>query len=96
LVENAINHGLRKKKGTGIVKVSIVPVIEGIMVSVEDDGQGIPADKLERLLDTKTGRGIGLWNIDRRLKKLFGKGLMMSSTYGEGTKVSYTFPSEVN
>ena len=96
LVENSINHGLRKRKGTGIVKVSIVPVIEGLMVSVEDDGQGIPADKLEGLLDTDTGRGIGLWNIDRRLKKLFGKGLMISSTYGKGTKVSYIFPSEVN
>jgi sensor histidine kinase YesM len=92
LIENAINHGLRKKSGKGIVKVSILPVSEGLMVSVEDDGQGIPEEKLKVLLETDNGHGIGLWNIDRRLKKLCGKGLSITSIYGKGTKVSYTIP----
>lgn len=96
LVENAIKHGLRKKSGKGIVTVSVMPVPEGLMVCVEDDGQGIMADKLEGLLCTDTGRGIGLWNIDQRLKKLFGKGLTINSIYGKGTKISYTVPLEVS
>ena len=65
------------------------------MVSVEDDGQGIQEEILKVLLETDNGRGIGLWNIDRRLKKLCGKGLSITSTYGKGTKISYTIPLEV-
>lgn len=96
LIENAINHGVRKKRGKGIVTLSVEAVDHELVISVEDDGQGIPEDKLEVLLEKNTGRGIGLWNIDQRLKKLYGKGLTINSTYGIGTKVSYTITKEMN
>jgi two-component system, sensor histidine kinase ChiS len=92
LVENAITHGLRKKGGSGLVTISVIKVTEGVQVAVEDDGQGIPADRLDSLLSSDSGRGIGLWNIDRRLSKLFGKGLTIESNPGKGTKVSYIIP----
>lgn len=95
LVENAIIHGLRKKGGSGTVTLSVKRVDGDLRVSVEDDGQGIPADRLEVLLTPEDGHGIGLMNIDRRLKKLFGKGLEIESSPGKGTRVSYTIPSEV-
>lgn len=95
LVENAIIHGLRKKGGSGTVTLSVKKADGSIQVSVEDDGQGIPADRLALLLMPDAGHGIGLWNIDRRLRKLFGKGLDIESSPGIGTRVSYIIPSEV-
>lgn len=93
LVENAITHGLRKKGGSGTVTVSVKKNAEGILVSVEDDGHGIPAEKLKILLTQESGQGLGLWNIDRRLKKFYGKRLIIDSMPGKGTKVSYLIPT---
>ena len=95
LVENAISHGLRRRGGGGTVEIGVKRIAEGVQISVKDDGQGIAADKLSRLLNPDASRGIGLWNIDRRLKRLFGKGLNIESVLGKGTRVSYIIPSEV-
>ncbi|WP_214658785.1 ATP-binding protein [Candidatus Formimonas warabiya] len=95
LVENAISHGLRKKGGKGTVTISVKKVTEGVRVTVEDDGKGIPEDKLAELLTGPAGQGIGLWNTDRRLKKLLGKGLTIESVPGKGTRVAYIVPPEV-
>jgi len=95
LVENAINHGLRKKGGFGIIKITVKKIPDGILVAVVDNGQGMEPDKLAKLLITEASKGIGLRNIDGRLKKLFGKGLSIESTPGKGTRVSYFIPMEV-
>lgn len=95
LVENAINHGLRKKGGDGTITISIKKLTEGLMVVVADNGQGISPDRMENLLTPQASHGIGLWNIDSRLKKLFGKGLTIESTLGKGTRVAYIVPWEV-
>lgn len=89
LVENAIVHGIRKKGGKGTVIIRVNKVPEGVLVAVEDDGQGIPQEKLETLLDNVTDKGIGLWNIDRRLRKQYKKGITIESTLGKGTKIFY-------
>ncbi|MDQ7094672.1 ATP-binding protein [Desulfosporosinus sp. PR] len=94
LVENAISHGLRKKGRSGSVVISVKRTAAGVLVAVEDDGQGIPADKLKTLLTSESGRGLGLWNIDRRLKKFYGRGLTIASVPGRGTRVSYIIPAE--
>lgn len=93
LVKNAIIHGLRKKGGRGTVTLSVKKVDEGVRIAIEDDGQGIPAGRLTELLMPEANGGIGLWNIDRRLKKLFGKGLTIESAPGKGTRVTYIVPS---
>lgn len=89
LVENAIAHGIRKKGGVGTVTIRVKKVKEGIRIEVVDDGPGISPEKLEGILRNETNSGIGLWNIDRRLKKLQGKGLTIESIENKGTKVSY-------
>jgi signal transduction histidine kinase len=93
LVENAINHGFRKKVGGGTVRISVKKEPEGVLVAIADDGLGIPKERLQNLLTPNSGHGIGLWNIDGRLKKLFGKGITIESTPGEGTRVAYIVPS---
>ncbi len=96
LVENAIRHGVRKKGGSGTVIVSIRHAAEGILVAVADDGIGIPREKLGQIMKGDAGRGVGLWNIDFRLRKLFGKGLTIESEPGQGTRVMFMIPPEVN
>ncbi len=92
LVENAVTHGLRKKGGRGTVTVSVKRFANEVKISVKDDGQGIERERLASLLTNEAGRGIGLWNIDRRLKKLYGKGINIESMLGKGTEVSYSIP----
>ena len=95
LVENAIHHGIRKKGGNGTVTITVQSTPEGILVDVTDDGAGIPPEKLEHLLQVDSGRGVGLWNIDARLRKLFGHGLTIRSEPGKGTRVMFLIPPEV-
>jgi sensor histidine kinase YesM len=66
-----------------------------VRIAVADNGQGIEPDKLAKLLLPESSRGIGLWNIDNRLKKLYGTGLTIESSPGQGTCVSYLIPLEV-
>ncbi|MDD3394414.1 MAG: histidine kinase [Anaerotignum sp.] len=93
LVENAIRHGVRKKSGCGVITVSVKRVNLETVISVSDDGCGIDLDKLNTLLSHNEKNGIGLWNIDRRLKKLFGKGLTIESEPGAGTNVMFSIPT---
>lgn len=93
LVENAIRHGLRKKGGMGTVAVSARKVADGVKITVSDNGQGIPLEKMKNLLSSGGGSGVGLRNIDSRLKKLYGGGLSILSEAGKGTIISFEIPA---
>lgn len=95
LVENAILHGLRKKEGMGRVILSILAVSGAYEISVEDDGVGISDEDLKQILEIpKENEGIGLYNINKRLQKRYGKGIQIKSTLGEGTRVGFKVPFE--
>jgi two-component system, LytTR family, sensor kinase len=93
LVENAVKHGLRKRENGGAVTVRAVVISNSVLFCVEDDGAGIPEKKLGALLDTPKGSAsIGLYNINTRLLRLYGKGLMIRSAVNAGTRVSFDIP----
>lgn len=92
LVENAIRHGICKKLEGGTVKISIIKKHDEVLVSVEDDGVGLSESKLINIFDTKEERTVGLRNIHMRLKKVYSKGLNLTSEPGKGTTVSFTIP----
>jgi two-component system sensor histidine kinase ChiS len=96
LVENAIHHGIRKKGGGGTVTITIKNTGEGVLISVMDNGSGISPEKIAGIFNSDGNRSVGLWNIDNRLKKLFGKGLVITSEPGKGTQVTFLVPPEVN
>lgn len=96
LIENAITHGIRKKGGGGTVKISVNRIPEGVLVTVEDNGQGMSQEILQTLFMPEAGHGIGLWNINRRLKKLYGKGLSIESEPGKGTRIAFIIPGEAS
>ncbi|MDQ0285807.1 sensor histidine kinase YesM [Desulfofundulus luciae] len=77
LVENACIHGLEPKEGPGHLIIT-GEIEDGICeISVTDDGVGIPREVLAAFNDsnqagTDKPRGIGLKNVDERLKLYFG------------------------
>ncbi|MBB6673484.1 ATP-binding protein [Cohnella nanjingensis] len=98
LVENAVRHGLLRRAEGGTVRIRILDVGDGAEISVQDNGVGMEADRLQRALrqEEEIGRraGIGLANTDRRLKQLYGEGLQIRSEPGQGTIVSFLVRTE--
>jgi len=96
LVENAINHGLKNARGEKRVCIRAYKSGENLQIIVEDNGVGISAQKMEKLLKTDTGQetSIGLSNIHSRMKMLYGEeyGLTIESEEGKGTKVFLNIP----
>ena len=93
IVENAILHGAMKRK-KGIVHISVESIGEDVEISIEDNGQGIPEKVLEALREEETKEfSIGLFNVEKRLRYLYGKDRGLKIQTGEeGTKVTITLP----
>jgi two-component system sensor histidine kinase ChiS len=93
LVENAVRHGLLPKKEGGLIKVSARKQKGFLILQVEDDGLGIPAEKVAMLLsDSLPGAGVGVSNVNHRLKSIYGQELLMESQEGKGTVVTVKIP----
>jgi len=96
LVENAIRHGLMSNRAGGKVIVTITEENGSITFHVEDNGCGMSEQKLEEILQADgERRGVGLWNIDRRIKLIYGHQIHISSREGVGTKVSFDIPVQL-
>ncbi len=96
LVENAVVHGIRKKSGKGqiILRVKKLPAEKRIFICVEDNGIGVTEDKLKNIL--VTGRkGIGLWNINWRLKRIYQTELILASKPQQGFTASFNIPLQI-
>lgn len=100
LVENAITHGLSRKRGGGTIKIVAKAQEDLILLSIQDDGVGITKNQLAALLKNKPvfdGNGrtrIGIKNVHFRLQRLYGEeyGLTIESKEREGTKVLMRLP----
>ena len=90
IIENSIRHGLSSKIGGGLIRVSARVVDGRLHVIVEDDGVGIPEAKLATLFEL----GIGVSNVNERLKVLYGDDYRMwvDSKPGEGTRTGIELP----
>src|SRR5699024_10899413 len=96
LIENAINHGAMASHEGGIVSLKVKARDEFIEVIVTDNGPGIPNETLEQIAsNTFTEQlGIGLININLRLKRIYGEGLTIKSEPEEGLTVSFKVPKK--
>lgn len=110
IIENAVYHGLEMKKGGGRIEVSISRENETLLITVSDNGLGIEPDILARLKQSLAaedpaeidgppaeGAKIGILNVHRRIKLLYGEsyGLEISSEAGIGTTVKIKLPAAV-
>lgn len=93
LVENAINHGIRCRRGKGTLTIRAALLENRVLLEVEDDGAGIPARRLEEIRGGRS-EGIGLKTTIERINLYFNaSGLVeVRSTEGQGTKISITLP----
>ncbi len=75
LVENAVNHGLAAVEGVLKVVVTARIFESKLFVRVEDNGVGVPAQVINAVRNDKVleSMGVGLTNINRRLKSIFGR-----------------------
>lgn len=93
LVENAIRHGIMKRSESGTVRISVQRGETCTVISVQDDGEGIPDRELPRILEEPASTsGVGLKNIQRRLILYYGQGLEIESMECKGTRVTMRIP----
>ena len=95
LVENAVRHGVELTASGGLVVVRGEASGSECLITVEDDGPGMDPGYAA---DVLAGRGdpnsVGLLNVDRRLRTVFGPGygLVIETAVGAGTKVVLRVP----
>ncbi len=108
LLENAIYHGIKLKRGTGHITVSVKRQEEMICMSVSDDGKGMDEttrDSLRRLLQTGKGdermnpddnQSFGLYYVRERLQLRYGDKyrVEVESAIDVGTTISIFIPFE--
>ena len=97
LVENAIHYALEPSIDPCRIRIRARAEADKVVIEVEDDGPGMTAEFLEQLHEGQIqtrGQGIGLSNIQERIRLTFGdEGTMvMSSSPGSGTVVSISIP----
>jgi len=90
LVENSIKHGLSRKVGGGRITIKTHARDGHTIIEVHDDGLGMTEERLVHAL----GDGIGLSNVDERLRVIYGANyhLKLTSVPGEGTCASVAIP----
>ncbi|SDM97424.1 cache domain-containing sensor histidine kinase [Paenibacillus jilunlii] len=109
IVENAILHGVESRVGSGTVSVMVAPAKRKgwTQITVQDNGPGMDADTLQSLYSaleggpsiSAKGTGIGLVNVQRRLKLYYEaegtgvEGLNIESRLSEGTVITFEIPN---
>ncbi len=103
LVENAIFNGIEPSGRPGLIEIRAWAEEDVLKVSVTDNGIGMAQEQVDRLL-TDTSRvtkstmsGIGLPNVDRRFKLVYGEeyGLTIESQLDCFTRITVALPLEV-
>ena len=100
LVENALYHGIKNKRGSGKIEIRGRKQEEMLVIELEDNGIGISKERLWQVKDgiqkkVLTGKDIyGLYNVNERIRLNFGEeyGIDIHSVYGEGTTVRILLP----
>jgi two-component system, LytTR family, sensor kinase len=93
LVENAVRHGVEQRAGRGRVTISAHTRGGDVELRVTDDGSGIDPERVPAVI-AGAGGGIGVSNVDARLRATFGEryALRIESRVGEGTTAVMTVP----
>lgn len=111
IVENAIYHGIKERRGPGHISIIGKEQAGNLVLYVEDDGVGIPEERLAMLNEnlaidfnsleetkSKTTIGYGVMNVQARIKLTYGYpfGLYIESVQGKGTLVKILLPLKLD
>lgn len=108
LVENALYHGIKEKRGGGWIVITGSREGDRLNFCVRDTGKGMTPEQLQAVCESirsgksanvqygERGSGFGLSNVDLRLRLYYHQeeGLRIVSG-AEGTSVSFTVPMKV-
>lgn len=100
LVENALYHGIKNKRGQGKIRVYGKLMDSYFLIFIEDNGIGITEERLLQVQQEIEKKDYpdkdiyGLYNVNERIRLNFGEeyGIRIESVYGEGTKVTIKLP----
>ncbi|WP_423409173.1 sensor histidine kinase [Heyndrickxia sp. MSNUG] len=111
IVENAIKHGIIPKNlsSNGVLNVSARYLDESVIIEITDNGVGMSAAQSELLnasiqsgqtietASVNNGNGIGIVNVNERIKLYYGDGygISVTSVEGEFTMVTVTMPCKL-
>ncbi|MDK8189612.1 histidine kinase [Paenibacillus sp. UMB7766-LJ446] len=96
VVENAIQHGIEGQQGAHRVTIDVKDTEVGITIKVSDDGKGLALEDIRKLeaqlessIQPEGTSGVGLWNVNKRLKNTYGElsGLQFSTNEWGGLSV---------
>ncbi|OXS58798.1 hypothetical protein B1A99_12565 [Cohnella sp. CIP 111063] len=93
-MENAILHGMENLDGGGLIRVGLALESEDkLRLVVEDNGVGMTSERMDSIKSRKS-HGIGITNMDDRLKLEYGAGygVQVESEPGRGTRVTVVLP----
>lgn len=108
LIENAIYHGIKNKRGRGHIKVKAAFTDEKqrkIKFEVTDDGAGFTVERLKQVKNEieeseQSAESLtsvyGLYNVNKKLRLYYGEettGLIIESEHGNGSKISFVIPA---
>jgi len=99
LVENAIYHGVKHRRGRGLVRVTGHAEGSDLVLCVYDNGAGMTPQRLEQVRQSLYGNdgesvGYGLFNVNKRIQLYYNlpQGLQIESREREGTTVTLRVP----
>ena len=102
ILENAIYHGIKEAEQDGEIRIHGWKEDHDIYIAISDNGYGMTPEEVRSILDEKKrpavekhGSGVGLINVDKRLRLRFGEGygLKVESELDEGTTVTIHIPA---
>lgn len=102
LVENALYHGIKNKRGPGRIVISGERYQDMLVIRIQDNGIGIRSERLQQVREgiqnkvPKENDIYGLYNVNERIRLNFGSryGILLESVYGEGTEVKILLPAD--
>ena len=98
LIENALYHGIKNRRGRGVIQITGEKHNDDILLQVRDNGAGMTEEQLQRLqagVYEEHHSGLGLKNVHQRIRLYCGEpyGLTFESKQGIGTTVTVLLPS---
>jgi two-component system sensor histidine kinase YesM len=104
LVENALYHGIKNKRGKGKIVITGKQERDRIILTVADNGLGMTEERLEQVRkgishnDENQKDFYGLYNVNERIHLYYGPeyGISIRSIYQEGTWVEVCIPNQVH
>ncbi len=106
IVENALYHGIKNKRGKGCITIEGNMIHNKIVITIADNGRGIEPERLQTINEqmysgpetSKLSDVYGLFNVARRLRLYYSDQAKFTivSELNIGTTVTFSLPGVVN